>query len=78
MSRNPFTLQDPAVWQKAIGFIEAVLLVGDSIEGSQKHHRLMEQIDAAATSAPMNIAEKRVVMPQGVSSFFIYGPWISV
>ncbi len=49
--------KDLLVWQKSLAFANLVLDLIDNIETTRKHYRLIEQLDAAATSVSMNIAE---------------------
>ena len=57
MSKNTFSFQDLQVWQKAIDYAEKVIRQIDTLNAPRKHFRLLEQLEAAATSIPMNIAE---------------------
>jgi len=45
------------VWQKSIALADEVIRVIDEMETPRKHYRLFEQLEAAVTSIPMNIAE---------------------
>lgn len=45
------------MWHKAIGFADQVISMSENLNTKRKHFRLVEQIEAAATSIPMNIAE---------------------
>ncbi len=45
------------VWQKSLTFANDVISLIDNLETDRKHFRLIEQLEAAATSVPMNIAE---------------------
>ena len=49
--------KDLQVWQKSINFATDVIKMIDDLETDRKHYRLIEQLEAAATSIPMNIAE---------------------
>ena len=49
--------KDLIVWQKSIEFASIVIDHAENLASSRKHYRLMEQLEAAATSIPMNIAE---------------------
>jgi four helix bundle protein len=49
--------KDLLVWQKSLAFADQVLDLVDNIETSRRHYRLFEQLEAAVTSVPMNIAE---------------------
>ncbi len=52
-----FSFEDLEVWKKAVEFAEHVLDAIDILDSDRKHYRLMEQLEAAVTSIPMNIAE---------------------
>ena len=45
------------VWQKSMAFANDVIDLVDRLETDRKHYRLIEQLEAAVTSIPMNIAE---------------------
>jgi four helix bundle protein len=49
--------KDLAVWQKSMLFANQVIRLTESLETDRKHYRLVDQLEAAATSVPMNIAE---------------------
>ena len=49
--------KDLAVWQKSMVFADAVISLSEGLDSERKHYRLVEQLEAAATSVPMNIAE---------------------
>jgi four helix bundle protein len=63
--RTQFTQPDPdqhsyknlIVWQKGIDFAIQVIDLVDVLETDRKHYRLIEQLEASASSVPMNIAE---------------------
>jgi four helix bundle protein len=57
MSDKIFAFEDLKVWQKAVDFAEAVIRAIDSFETTRKHYLLIEQLESAATSPSMNIAE---------------------
>lgn len=52
-----FAFKDLKVWHKAIDFAEDLISVSENLNTNRKHFRLVEQIEAAATSISMNIAE---------------------
>ena len=52
-----FSFEDLEVWQKAIDFAGLVIKLCGNIETDRKHFRLIEQLEAAATSVALNIAE---------------------
>lgn len=45
------------VWQKSMWFANDMIDLIDRFETDRKHYRLIEQLKAAVTSIPMNIAE---------------------
>ena len=49
--------RDLVVWQKGLEFANSVIDITEKLDSGRKHFRLVEQIEAAATSIPMNIAE---------------------
>jgi len=49
--------KDLQVWQKGMEFATRVIQLIDELETPRKHYRLLEQLEAAVTSVPMNIAE---------------------
>ncbi|MGQ1892037.1 four helix bundle protein [Thermophagus sp. OGC60D27] len=51
---NDFNFKRLQVWQKAMFFAEKCLDITENING---HYRLIEQLEAAASSIPQNIAE---------------------
>lgn len=63
--KNQYDQKDPdlhsyknlIVWQKSIDFSINVIDLVESMETDRKHYRLIEQLEASATSVPMNIAE---------------------
>ena len=64
--------KDLLVWQKSIAFVDQVLDLIDKIETSRRHYRLFEQLEAAATSMPMNIAEGKGRNSQKEFMHFLY------
>lgn len=58
-SSQPYQLsyKDLIVWQKSIEFASQVIDLAENLASNRKHYRLVEQLEAAATSIPMNIAE---------------------
>lgn len=52
-----FAFENLEVWSKAVDFAVQVIDVVDDISTDRKHYRLLEQIEASATSVAMNIAE---------------------
>ena len=45
------------MWQKSIAFAENVIRITNELNTDRKHYRLVEQLESAATSVAMNIAE---------------------
>jgi len=52
-----FSFEDLKVWQKAVDFAEIVIRAIDAFDAPRKHYRLIEQLESAATSPAMNLAE---------------------
>jgi four helix bundle protein len=59
LSKQPSRLsyKDLLVWQKSIKFAINVIDQAEALSSNRKHFRLLEQLEAAVTSVPMNIAE---------------------
>jgi len=55
--RKLLSFQDLKVWQKSVSFAEQVIRTIDELDTPRKHYRLIEQLESAATSVAMNIAE---------------------
>jgi four helix bundle protein len=53
----PISYKDLIVWQKSIEFAILVIDLAEKLSQSKRHFRLIEQLEAAVTSIPMNIAE---------------------
>jgi hypothetical protein len=49
--------KDLLVWQKGMEFANQVIQLIDSLDTPRKHYRLLEQLESAVTSVPMNIFE---------------------
>ena len=45
------------VWQKGMEFANQVIQMIEGLDTPRKHFRLLEQLESAVTSIPMNIAE---------------------
>ena len=45
------------VWQKSMRLVNQVIRIIDELETPRRHFRLIEQLESAVTSIPMNIAE---------------------
>ncbi len=57
MGEERFSFEDLEVWHEAVDFADKCLVTVESMETSRKHYRLLEQLEAAATSPALNIAE---------------------
>ena len=55
--RKEFAFKDLLVWQKSVDFANLAISMTESLNSSQKHYRLIEQLETASTSVAMNIAE---------------------
>lgn len=51
------SFKELVVWQKSMILANDVIDLVDHLETDRKHIRLIEQLEAAVTSVPMNIAE---------------------
>ncbi len=49
--------KDLQVWKKSIDFANKIIDLSEKLNTPKNHYRLIEQLEAAATSVPMNIAE---------------------
>ena len=49
--------KDLLVWQKSLEFANNIIDLVENLDTKRNHYRLIEQIEAASTSIPMNIAE---------------------
>ena len=52
-----FPFEELKVWQRAVDFANAVIQLLEKIDTERRHFRMIEQLEAAATSIAMNIAE---------------------
>ncbi len=52
-----FGYEDLKVWDRAVAFAVMVIDAAESIDSGRQHYRLLEQIESAAASIAMNIAE---------------------
>ena len=57
MDGEQVAYKDLHVWQKSMDLVDLVIKVIDEIDTPRKHFRLIEQLESAATSIPLNIAE---------------------
>jgi four helix bundle protein len=56
-SHHNFPYKDLNVWHKSIQFASDVMDLTETLRITRKNYRLFEQLEAAVTSIPMNIAE---------------------
>ena len=52
-----FAFEDLDVWQKALDFADSVMAETETLSSNKNHYRLMDQLESAVTSVPLNIAE---------------------
>ena len=52
---SKFGFEELEVWKKAVSFSIAVIGLVEKLESSRQHYRLVEQIEASATSIAMNL-----------------------
>ncbi|MDO9264987.1 MAG: four helix bundle protein, partial [Desulfosalsimonadaceae bacterium] len=45
------------IWQRSLEWADRILTIAESIGTKRNHFRLVEQMESACTSVPMNIAE---------------------
>ncbi len=68
---NKAAYKDLMVWQRSMEFASAVIDISEKLDSERKHYRLIEQLEAAATSVPMNIAEgKGRLSKKRICAFF--------
>jgi len=64
--------KDLLVWQKSMRFVNHVIDIIETLETPRKHYRLIEQLESAATSIPMNIAEGKGRISNKEFMHFLY------
>ena len=57
MNNDRFSFEDLEVWQEAVDFADKCLDIIERIQTDRRHYRLVEQLESAATSPALNIAE---------------------
>lgn len=57
MSQGKFSFEDLDIWKKAIEFAKVIIDLTEVINTERKHFRLINQLESAATSVALNIAE---------------------
>ena len=61
------------VWQKSMEFVKAIIdLVGSMDAADRKHYRLIDQLESAATSVSLNIAEGKGRYSRNEFAHFLY------
>lgn len=63
---------DLMVWQKSMGLATRLIEIVDDSKTDRKHYRLIEQLESAVTSIPMNIAEGKGRVSQIEFFHFLY------
>ncbi len=71
VENNNSSYKNLIVWQKSLIFANEVINLTEKMETDRKHYRLVEQLEAAATSVPMNIAEGKGRFSQKEFSHFL-------
>jgi four helix bundle protein len=57
MEDEQFDFEKLIAWQKAIAFVDDILVKTEEFNNSKGNFRLREQLDSCSASIPMNIAE---------------------
>jgi len=57
MNPGKFSFEDLDIWKRAIEFARVIIELTEVINTERKHYRLIEQLESAATSVALNIAE---------------------
>lgn len=70
--RLKFGFEDLDVWRKSVDFADTVLSITEELSSRKKHYRLLEQLEAAATSVALNIAEGKGRYSQKEFRQFLY------
>jgi len=71
-STEKSSYQNLEVWKKSLCFANAVIDSVENLKTPRKHFRLIEQLEQAATSVPMNIAEGKGRFSNKEFSHFLY------
>ena len=56
-TKSQMSYKDLNVWRKSIDFANTIIDLSENLKTPKNHFRIIEQLEAAATSIPMNIAE---------------------
>jgi four helix bundle protein len=57
MKKGELAFKDLKVWWKAIDFADQIIDLIDQFDSDRKHYRIIEQLEAAASSIGSNVAE---------------------
>jgi four helix bundle protein len=72
LREDKFGYEDLDVWQKAIDWASEIVSLTDNLETDRKHFRLIEQLESAAGSVAVNIAEGKGRYSQKEFVQFLY------
>ena len=72
MDEERFSFEDLEVWQEAVDFADKCLDIIESVETDRRHYRLVEQLESAATSPALNIAEGKGRFSKKEFVYFLY------
>ena len=72
MNKDRFSFEDLKVWQEAVDFADQCLDIIEKIETDRKHYRLIDQLESAATSPALNIAEGKGRFSKKEFTRFLY------
>ncbi len=64
--------KDLQVWTKSMALVDQVIKMIDEMETPRRHFRLIEQLESAVTSIPMNIAEGKGRISRKEFVHFLY------
>ena len=67
-----FSFEKLKIYEKALDFSVSVIDVVDKLKTPRKHFRLVEQLESAATSIPLNIAEGKGRFSKKEFKHFLY------
>jgi len=57
MGQKGFEFEELLVWQKSVDFADTILKITENIASKNRHYRIIEQLESAAISIALNIAE---------------------
>jgi four helix bundle protein len=67
-----FNFEELEVWQRAVEYADLTIDLAENLQSSRNHFRLIEQLEAAATSVAMNIAEGKGRFSKKEFAHFLY------